>query len=86
MGDAPPAPGSGDTGVSTGGEPATGTPRWVKVFGVLTLLVVVLVVVVLLAGGPGRHGPGRHGGGGDSPPSSVREHRPPAGARHGQQP
>ena len=32
------------------------TPRWVKVFGVLALLVLVLFVVLHLAGG----GPGRH--------------------------
>jgi hypothetical protein len=37
------------------------TPRWVKVFGVIALLLVVLVVIALLTGGgPGEHGPGRH--------------------------
>lgn len=34
-------------------------PRWVKVFGILGLLVVALLVVVLLFGGGG-HNPGRH--------------------------
>lgn len=39
---------------------AEGTPRWVKVFGIVALVVVVTVVVVLLIG-PGGHGPSRHG-------------------------
>jgi ABC-type transporter Mla subunit MlaD len=34
-----------------------GTPRWVKVFGIVALVVVVLFVVLLLTGG---HDPGRH--------------------------
>jgi hypothetical protein len=41
-----------------GTESATGTPRWVKVFGLLAVLILVLLVVIaLLVGG---HGPGRH--------------------------
>jgi hypothetical protein len=48
----------------------TGTPRWVKVFGILALVVVLLFAVLLLARGPGGrgHGPGRHA------PPSVTEH------------
>jgi hypothetical protein len=46
-------------------EPPAGTPRWVKVFGVVALVVVVLFVVLLLVGG--EHGPQRHGGGSDAP-------------------
>ena len=39
----------------------TGTPRWVKVFGVIALAVVLLFVILLLTRGPGGgHGPGRH--------------------------
>ena len=38
-------------------EPHT-TPSWVKVFGIIALVVVLLFVVLLLA--PGSHGPGRH--------------------------
>jgi hypothetical protein len=34
-----------------------GTPRWVKAFAVVGLVLVVLVIVALLGG----HGPGRHG-------------------------
>ena len=49
----------------------TRTPRWVKAFGIITLLVVLVFVVLMLAGG-GDHGPGRHfptgGAGGQTPP------------------
>jgi hypothetical protein len=37
-----------------------GAPRWVKVFGIIALVVVLLVVVLLLTRGPGGHGPSRH--------------------------
>ena len=40
---------------------APSTPRWVKVSGIVTILVVLLVLVVMLASGGG-HGPGRHFG------------------------
>ncbi len=33
-----------------------GTPRWVKVFAVIGVVLAVLIVVMLLTG----HGPGRH--------------------------
>jgi hypothetical protein len=39
-------------------SPRSSTPRWVKVFGIIALLVALLVVVMLLLGG--NHGPGRH--------------------------
>jgi hypothetical protein len=48
------------------------TPRWVKVFGAIALIVVVLAVIVALTGGD--HGPGRHGpsiGGHTGPPEGV---------------
>ncbi|MDQ3412220.1 MAG: hypothetical protein M3509_08890 [Chloroflexota bacterium] len=49
MADLPPYPDAGDD---------TGTPRWVKVFGVLALVLILLVVVFLVAGGgPGGHTP-----------------------------
>jgi hypothetical protein len=57
--------------------PYPGTPRWVKVFGIIGIVVVLLFVIMLLTD-PGRHGPGRHtrsgGPGGQKPPSSVKEH------------
>ena len=62
---------------------ATGPPRWVKVCGVIALIVIVLVVIVAIFGG-GRHGPARHTSsadlGGQRPISSVVEgHTPPRG-------
>jgi len=39
--------------------PYSGTPRWVKVFGIIAIILVLLVVVMLLIGG-GSHGPGMH--------------------------
>ena len=48
-----------------------GTPRWVKVFGIIALVLVLLVVILMVASG-GSHGPGRHlpsgGPGGHAPP------------------
>jgi ABC-type transporter Mla subunit MlaD len=37
----------------------TGMPRWVKVFGIVGLVVIVLFVILLLTG-RGDHGPSRH--------------------------
>ena len=37
-----------------------GIPRWVKVFGVMAVILVLLVVVVIFTGIGGPHGPGRH--------------------------
>ena len=50
-------------------EPITGPPRWVRVVGIIALVVVVLFVILLLTGGPGRHGPGRHAGAAGAAPS-----------------
>jgi hypothetical protein len=62
--------------------PYPGTPRWVKVFGIVAIVLVVLVAIMLLSG----HGPGRHASSGDAggkvPPSSFMEaHVPPEGYR-----
>jgi hypothetical protein len=54
--------------------PYPGTPRWVKVSGII-VIAVVLMIVIILAGVGGGHGPGRHVPSGDPPPSSV--HTPP---------
>jgi hypothetical protein len=57
-----------------------GTPRWVKVLGIIALVVVLLFVISLLTGV--RHGPGLH-----TPPSSVREdYTPPSGDLGGHAP
>ncbi len=39
--------------------PYPGTPRWVKVFGIIVIVVVLLVFAGMFIGG-GEHGPGRH--------------------------
>ena len=64
-------------------EPSAGTPRWVKVFGLIALVAVVLFVVVMLVGG-GEHGPGRHTpeGGSNTPATHTR---PPPGFEHDDQ-
>jgi hypothetical protein len=51
---------------------APSTPRWVKVFGIIALVVVLLFVISLLAGV--RHGPGLHspsGGSGGQTMSTI---------------
>lgn len=56
----------------------TGTPRWVKVLGVIALVLALLVVVLLLT--DRGHGPGRHTpSGGDTVHPSVMESTGPAG-------
>jgi hypothetical protein len=72
MGQPPGYPETGDErGAAHDPEPTAGTPRWVKVFGFIAVVLVVLFVVLLLTG---RHGPSRHSvGGGDSHPGLVHE-------------
>jgi hypothetical protein len=48
------------------------TPRWVKVSGIVVVVLVLLVGIMLFTGVGGTHGPGRHMPSGDTPPSSVR--------------
>jgi hypothetical protein len=62
-------------------ESTAGTPRWVKAFGVIALIIVLLFVIVTLTG-RGKHGPGRHTPGGGSNTHTG----PPAGVTHEQQP
>jgi hypothetical protein len=58
-------------------RPAPGMPRWVKVLGIVALVLVLLTIVLILVGG-GSHGPGRHVGG-DASPAGVAEDRSPSG-------
>jgi hypothetical protein len=60
--------------------PPYSTPRWVKIVGIIALVLALLVGIMLLTGAGGNHGPGRHmpsGGAGDTPPSSVTVDRTP---------
>lgn len=58
--------------------PYPGTPRWVKVFGMITIILVLLFVILMFTRGPGGrgHGPGLHVPSGDAerriPPESGR--------------
>ena len=56
----------------TSGE-AERMPRWVKVFGIIGLVLLVLFIVLQFIGG--NHGPGRH-----LPSSSLREDQAVPGA------
>ena len=67
------APYNGDTDVqaaraSSGGYP--GMPRWVKLGGIVALILLVLVVVVMVLGGS-EHGPMRHIPSGSGPSTFI---------------
>ena len=51
---------------------STSTPRWVKVFGVVAIILVLLFVVIVITGIGGRHGPGRHIPSGDARRDTLR--------------
>lgn len=65
--------------------PYPGTPRWVKVFGIIVLVLVLLLVARVLIGGG--HGPGRHAPTGDAGsqvlPSGIMQDRSPSEGRRG---
>ncbi len=61
-------------------DPDVGTPRWVKVAGIIALLVILLVVVIAVSGKGGGHGPGRHTPAGDTGGHTG----PPPGVTHAQ--
>lgn len=60
--------------------PPYSTPRWVKVFGIIALILVLLFVIMIFTGVGGPHGPGRHipsgDTGGDTPPIEHRVQQP----------
>lgn len=58
--------------------PYPGTPRWVKVSGIVVAVLVLLVVILVFTGVGGPHGPGRHIPGGDT---SGGHTRPEGGRR-----
>jgi hypothetical protein len=57
--------------------PPYSTPRWVKVAGIIALVLVLLIGIMFLTGIGGGHGPARHmpagSSGGHTPPSSAME-------------
>ena len=60
-------------------QPPYSTPRWVRIVGIIALVLVLLVGILFLTGVGGDHGPGRHmpsgGADGYTPPRahSVRQ-------------
>jgi hypothetical protein len=57
--------------------PPYSTPRWVKILGIVALVLVLLFGILHLTGFRGNHGPGQHmpsGGSGTTPLSSVAVH------------
>jgi hypothetical protein len=67
------------TSMQTDHESTYRTPHWVKLFGIIGLVVLLLIAVVLATGLGGEHGPGRH-----LPAVSVtQEHTSPM--NHGEQ-
>ncbi len=50
------------------------TPRWVKVFGIIAIVLVLLFVILHFTRGP--HRPGRHMLGGDTPPGQRGVQQP----------
>lgn len=66
-----------------------GTPRWVKLFGIIGIIVVLLIVIILVTELGGSHGPGRHlpsGNAVETPPTSVIEDQTPPIENGDQQP
>ncbi len=66
--------------------PPYSTPRWVKIVGIVALVLVLLVGIMLLTGVGGDHGPGRHMpsvGAGDTPPSGNTVDPTPSGGPGG---
>lgn len=54
----------------------TGTPRWVKVFVIIAVVLALLIVVMLLTGIGGEHGPARHVSFGSAPLVGLEIERP----------
>ena len=56
-------PPSSDAGLGSGPETKPRTPRWVKVFGIIGLVLAVLIILMVAGVFGEGHGPGRHMGG-----------------------
>jgi hypothetical protein len=58
-------------------QPANpGTPRWVKISGVVALVLILLVTIVILTGIGGAHGPARHLPSANNPPTPMSLQQP----------
>ena len=56
--------------------PYPGTPRWVKVSGIVIGVLVLIAAIMMLAGVGGQHGPGRHMRSGDGESRAPAEWAP----------
>jgi hypothetical protein len=67
-------------GGSAGSTPPP-APRWVKVFGIIFIVLLLLIGIVLLTGdhGPGRHAPSGEAGGAPAPAGANAERTPSSG-------
>jgi hypothetical protein len=45
------------------------TPRWVKIVGIIALVLILLLAIMVLSGIGGEHGPGRHLPSGNTAPA-----------------
>jgi len=83
MADSPPLPNRGDDSDPTPASGSTGAPRWVKVFGLVAVVLVLLVAVMVVAGhGPGDHVPSADAGR-ETPPSDIGDGPRPSGGDPG---
>jgi hypothetical protein len=61
------------------------TPRWVKLSGIIVIVLILLVIILKLTGIGGNHGPGRHLPGGN-PAEQIKQEASgdhiPSGAVH----
>lgn len=51
---------NGDGGAEPEGRSSYSTPRWVKIAGIIALILVLVVALALITGVAGPHGPRRH--------------------------
>jgi hypothetical protein len=64
-------------GLAPGRESPPVMPRWVKVFGIIGIILVLLLILGLLTGR--HHGPGRHFPGQDAPSGGAGPQAQPGG-------
>lgn len=77
-----------DTSMNSPEDRPPNTPRWVKVCGIIAIVLVLLFVIKIFIIG-GEHGPGRHMSGGEPIEQEeprdhalpVGEHKPPGGSQ-----